>query len=238
MRGPERRRRGLPHQAGGPCRTVAAGAQPAAPEGLRRLSEEPRRDPGAAGRRAHQRHPAPEPRLRRAERHQQPDRARSRARRTVQGGVPHRGRGRRTARRVDRHRRPEHEGHRPARFGRHGTGVSRCHGGARDRGEKGGRIRRCPYRGLAADRRGQGGRRALPALGGGRVLRRKGNETAERTGGRHRVCHRPHREAGAARLPRLLRRAHRSRQPQPVSRARGAVHAQRRRAAGTSSPCS
>ena len=53
--GPECRGGRIPHQAGRPRRTVAAGAQPAAPEGTRRLPEEPQRDPGAAGAGAHQR---------------------------------------------------------------------------------------------------------------------------------------------------------------------------------------
>ena len=52
----------------------------------------------------------------------------------------------------------------------------------------------------------------------------KGSDGAGR---RHRVRDRSPRQAGAARLPRLLRCAHRTRESQPVSRAGGAVHAQR-----------
>ena len=61
-----------------------------------------------------------------------------------------------------------------------------------------------------------------------RILPRRRDEAADGTGRRHRVRDRSHRQAGTARLPRLLRCAHRTRESQPVSRAGGAVHAQRR----------
>ena len=52
---PARRRRGIPHQAGRPRRIVAAGAQPAAPEGVQRPAQGPGRGAGAEGARPHRR---------------------------------------------------------------------------------------------------------------------------------------------------------------------------------------
>ncbi len=85
---------------------------------------------------------------------------------------------------------------------------------------------------------GEGVRNSFAVCAGTEFLRRSGDQVVERVGRRHFVRPRVHRQGREGRIPRLLRCAHRTREPHPVSRASWRSTCAARPAAGTSLPCS